>query len=221
MAWRDWTTGTKVTVVVSALVSLAVIATFAVLVTRPNGPTPTPPPPSESSSSAPTPTPSPSPTYECTTAQGSECTKELSEKEAERDKILADAEAGYRAFFDAYVKQFQAGAGHPMSKELKASTHGGVTKGFEEDVQRLDDEGLYFDGALKLASLEVQDESPEWPTDKVVFNVCQDASDWRGIERDTNDLKYPGYNNRATATMLLVHGSWKLANNIDQNVDKC
>ncbi|MGD7789102.1 hypothetical protein ACQCX2_12345 [Propionibacteriaceae bacterium Y1700] len=218
MAWRDWTTGTKVTVVVSALVSLAVIATFAVLVTRPNGPTPTPPPPSESSSSAPTPTPSP--TYECTTAQGSECTKELSEKEAERDKILADAEAGYRAFYDAYDDQLRKGGGQ-LSKELTALTAKSERAGLQEYMNKVEKAGIYYTGKSYIENMEVSDESPEWPEDSVTFSVCKNGSDWRGIDRKTKELKIVGSYSDAKIRMVFEENTWRIGLNQGKQVDKC
>ncbi|MFX4272973.1 hypothetical protein ACQBAR_07305 [Propionibacteriaceae bacterium Y1685] len=184
MGWKDWDRTNKVIVSVCAVVVVAVIATFAVLALRPNQTTPpTPPSTPGTSRTSETPTPSPSPTYECTTASGSECTKDLAEKEAARDKAYADAEARYRQYHDERVKLLRSGGQYDgLPKVFNELTNKSTFDSLNVESFTMASEGWHAEGPTYLKNVSPAPTSPEWPSGKVLLQLCRDESSFNYLD---------------------------------------
>ncbi|MGD7788517.1 hypothetical protein ACQCX2_09360 [Propionibacteriaceae bacterium Y1700] len=222
MGWKDWDRTNKVIVSVCAVIVVAVIAAFAGLALRPKETTPpTPPTPSETSHPKETPTPSPTPTYECTTATGSECTKDLAEKEAARDQAYADAEKTYREFQALLFEAMKRGGDDNLSDALKERSDPEIQKVARETFKRLKDQEITYVGDATITYVRHSKDNPEWPTDTIVFNVCLDGSELFALKGKEKEPAGHGSISKATATMQRTSGKWKLVDNHEKKVDKC
>ncbi|MFX4273646.1 hypothetical protein ACQBAR_04060 [Propionibacteriaceae bacterium Y1685] len=219
MGWKDWDRTNKVIVSVCAVVVVTVIA-FAVLALRPNETTPPTPPPPPGSSQSETPTPSPSPTYECTTATGSKCTKDLAEKEDARDQAYADAEKTYREFQELLIEAMKRGGDDEPSEALKERSSPEMQKLARETFKRLKDQEVTYVGFVDITVRHSKD-NPEWPTDTIVFDACLDGSELFALKGKAKEPAGHGSISKATATMRRTSGEWKLVDNHEKKVDKC
>lgn len=221
MGWKDWDRTNKVIVSVCAVVVVAVIATFAVLALRPNETTPPTPPPSPGTSQfSETPTPSPSPTYECTTATGSECTRDLAEKEAARDKAYADAEKTYREFHELMVDAMKRGDGK-LPEGIQERANPKIQKIALDSLKRLKAQEVTYAGYMEVKYVRPAKDSPTWPTNKVIINSCLDGSNLIAYKGKDKDFAGLGSIGKTKVTMELLADKWQLVESYETKADKC
>ncbi|MFX4271349.1 hypothetical protein ACQBAR_12135 [Propionibacteriaceae bacterium Y1685] len=216
MAWKDWDRTNKVIVAICTIVAIGVLATFGVIAFRPKtGPTPTPPR-SESSSS-------PSPTYQCTTASGPECTKDLAEKEAARDKAYADSEAALRSYYREYVRVQSDGGitGTSLPKELASTVHPDYQKTVAEGLKLVHDNNFIYTGSSSIAKLGSAKSTPDWPTDMITFDVCLDSTDLFTLDKKSREFIQRGTIAQGQAQLRIHDGDWKISHLNYKEVKSC
>ncbi|MDN5725575.1 MAG: hypothetical protein L0G99_06525 [Propionibacteriales bacterium] len=211
MGWKDWDRTNKVVVAACGVVALAVIVTFAVLVLRPKEAKPTLPPtgptPTRTSASV-----APTPTFQCTTATGPDCTKDLADKEKARDAAYAQAEQNYLKVEKAIEGAYQDG-GIANENELPPDLVALVDKEQRQDLYQelkdMNDVGWYMSGKTKV-DFKRSKENPEWPTNSIILESCIDTSRVATIDRNTDEIVKNGTFESAKPEMRLIDGTWML-----------
>ncbi|MDN5725548.1 MAG: hypothetical protein L0G99_06385 [Propionibacteriales bacterium] len=225
MGWNDWDRTNKVVVSICAVVALAVIATFAVLAFGPKKQTPAnpplPPPTAATRPSSESPTPSPSPTYQCTTASGPDCTKDLADKEAARDKAYADAESTYRTYYTLLVDEWRKGGGNRLPENLKRIANDEVQAAMLNSIKNVKAEGYRFTGTLKFGKTVPSKDSPEWPKGIVVIDSCVDGRGLRILRAKDGSYKSKGSVVVTTARLEKIGGTWKITKHLERSVKSC
>ncbi|MFX4273706.1 hypothetical protein ACQBAR_03760 [Propionibacteriaceae bacterium Y1685] len=208
MAWKDWDRTNKVVVSVCAVVVVAILITFAVLALRPKEQTPPVPPGSDSTAP-----PAPSPTYECTTASGPDCTKDLAEKEAARDKAYADSEAVYREFEAELDKAYNKGGSGGIPDSLGRLVGPEMRPVVEDALKELRDEKVITTGSSTV-HVAVDDGNDEWPDGRILLKSCVDNTSVTYRDRDSNEPLDNGVREVAHVVMTQSEDSWVVSEKV-------
>ncbi|MDN5725621.1 MAG: hypothetical protein L0G99_06770 [Propionibacteriales bacterium] len=218
MAWKDWDRTNKVVVSVCTVVAIAVLATFAVIVVRPKPAQPQMPPDTAGPTSAVSPTPS----YQCTTASGPECTKELADKEAARAKVYADSEKVLRTYFAERAKADRAGGAQGnLPPELSKVVTEKQKKTELEWLEATKLQNLRYVGEMKLSNVRPDSNAPEWPSDALDYRVCVDSRNFNGIDVDSGDYVRSGILADAVVSIRVESKVWKVSSLRSKEVKSC
>ncbi|MFX4272759.1 hypothetical protein ACQBAR_06205 [Propionibacteriaceae bacterium Y1685] len=218
MAWKDWDLTNKVVVSACALVVMAVLVTFAVIALRPETKPPEVPP----STAQPSDSASPSPTYQCTTAEGSECTKELAEKEADRDRTYADSKKALDIYYAELTKARKAGGAEgKLPAALDAVVADEIKKETLEGLEAIKLQDLYYSGETKLTRLRIDPRTPEWPREAVHYRLCVDSRNLNGLKRGSDEYVRSGILADTVVSVSKRPDSWQVSAVDTTEVDEC
>lgn len=214
MGWKDWDRTNRIGVIVGAVLVAVVLVLLVAVVTGgfPQRTSPTPEPTVSASTEQPSSTPTP--TYQCTTATGPDCTEDLAEREAARQKILDEAEAAYVTYENALHQALRSGGGDALPANLQEVTGPEMQEELLPLIRAMKSGNWYRTGQIRLDP-QIADDSPEWPTKTVRIAACLDASTTTILEKGSNEFVSLGNITTSVVTVQQVDGAWKVVREED------